>query len=342
MDDKLNNLLREKLKPDFVPEDELNSKIIDQVKEEHLNMKHPKFKSSVVAAIMVGVLAIGSISVYATYHFQSASQVVKKLTINKSLADAFESDQAVSVNESQTTAGYKVTLMGIASGKDIEPSLSSATEDIDTSKTYAVVAIEYADGSPMPDTKDKNYQTFCLTPLVNGKEVVDDTLYASVTPLVEDGIQYELLECDNLEQYADEGVSLGVSAFGKETEAFQYDAKTGTHNLNSNYKEMQALFELPLSDIATGNSSSDVAPESTEVTTETQNINGSSNAKTDSDKSKLKEKEEQSTSVNYEASDADIVVYDSDDAEVKYSVDKDSKDCTIRVYPANKNASSNK
>ena len=78
-------------------------------------------------------------------------------------------------------------------------------------------------------------------------EANNGTLDAGVSSFVQDGIQYELLECDNLEPYGETGVYLGVvSKFGEEPDAFSYDSSTGSYGINPDYKGMNALFELPL------------------------------------------------------------------------------------------------
>ena len=151
------------------------------------------------------------------------------------------------VNETQKTAGYDITLMGIVSGKNLSSVTSGA---VDQTKTYAVAAIAREDGKAMPDNTDDNYQTFCVSALVHGKRfqnVNNAALNAGVTSFVQDGVQYELLECDNLEMFANEGVYMGiVESFGNESQAFVMNKKTGDYTVNKDFDGMKALFTIPL------------------------------------------------------------------------------------------------
>lgn len=248
---RIEDLLQTELTPDLVPDNDLNASILKQAKEIQ-NMKRKPIKSSVAAAVAVGVFAVGSVSVAAAYHFLSPAQVADELTGSKTLAAAFESSDAVVVNETQTTAGYDVTLLGIVTGKDLIPTIADSEDSkgISLNKTYAVVAIENSDGSPMPDIKDAAYQTFCVSALIHGKSVMEvnnGTLHAGVSSFVQDGVQYELLECSDLEIFSGMGVSLGVlSTFGEETSAFTYSDATGLYSINPDFDGMNALFDLPL------------------------------------------------------------------------------------------------
>lgn len=106
------------------------------------------------------------------------------------------------------------------------------------------------DGTPMPGQMDDSYQTFCVSALIHGKSFMDvnnGTLGAGAQAFVQDGVQYQLLECDDLEIFANMGVYLGVvESFGQESQAFTLDEKTGDYEVNKAFDGMQALFMLPL------------------------------------------------------------------------------------------------
>lgn len=208
-------------------------------------MKHRTWKLSVAAAI--AILVVGSASAYAAYRYLTPSQVAEQITEDGALAKAFESKDAIMVNETQKTAGYDITLMGIVSGKNLS---SVTSEAVDQTKTYAVAAIAREDGKAMPDNTDDNYQTFCVSALVHGKRfqnVNNAALNAGVTSFVQDGVQYELLECDNLEMFANKGVYMGiVESFGNESQAFVMNKKTGDYTVNNDFDGMKALFTIPL------------------------------------------------------------------------------------------------
>lgn len=241
---ELDEFLKENLLPDCVPEKSLNASIVKKVKGTQ-NMKHRTWKLSVAAAI--AILVVGSASAYAAYRYLTPSQVAEQMTEDGALAKAFESKDAITVNETQKTAGYDITLMGIVSGKNLS---SVTSEAVDQKKTYAVAAIAREDGKAMPDTTDDNYQTFCVSALIHGKSfqnVNNAALNAEVTSFVQDGVQYELLECDNLEIFANKGVYMGiVESFGNESQAFTMNKKTGDYTVNKDFDGMKALFTIPL------------------------------------------------------------------------------------------------
>lgn len=215
-------------------------------------MKKKFYKSGVAAAIAVGVLAVGSGSVYAAYHFLAPSKVAEQVVGSSALADAFNSDEAKIVNQTQNTAGYNVTFLGTVSGKFLIDKINNVDDAvaIGVDKTYAVVAVEKEDGSSMPEISDDAYNTFCVSPLIKGKsfaEANNGMLNAGVYGFVQDGIYYSMLECDNLEPFAGMGVCLGVvNEFGDEKDAFLYDAQTGEYSVNKTYEGVNALFNLPL------------------------------------------------------------------------------------------------
>lgn len=60
----------------------------------------------------------------------------------------------------------------------------------------------------MPGQMDDSYQTFCVSALIHGKSFMDvnnGTLGAGAQAFVQDGVQYQLLECDDLEIFANMG-----------------------------------------------------------------------------------------------------------------------------------------
>lgn len=248
--EQIEAVLKKHLTPDLVPDDDLNASIIRQAKENE-TMRKKRFQPAVAAALTVGILTAGTVSAYAAYHFLTPSQVAD--AVNRSaVAAAFEGGTATRVNETQRTAGYDVTFLGTVTGRDLISAAADAggADTIYADRTYAVVAIANADGSPMPDTTEDDFQMFCVSALIHGKsfrDVNNGILNAGATGFVQDGVQYELFECDDLEIFSGMGVSLGVvKSFGQESSAFCYDADSGLYSINTDYDGMNALFELPL------------------------------------------------------------------------------------------------
>lgn len=248
---ELDEWLKQNLISDCVPEERLNAEILKKAKETQ-TMKHKTtFRSGVAAAATIAILAVGSISAYAAYRYLTPSQVADKMTEDGALAKAFESKDAILVNETQKSAGYEITLMGIVTGKDLSVVVNDENRSgISNKKSYVVTAIAKEDGTPMPGQMDDDYQTFCVSPLIHGKRFVDvnnGTLSAGAQAFVQDGVQYQLLECDNLEIFADMGVYIGVvESFGQEAQAFAMDDATGDYTVNKSFDGLKALFVLPL------------------------------------------------------------------------------------------------
>lgn len=246
----MDELLKQNLLPDCVPDESLNASILEKAKETQ-TMKHKTFRSGAAAAAAIAILAVGSVSVYAAYRYLTPSQVADEITDGGALAKAFESKDAVLVNEIQKTAGYDITLMGLVSGKDLMPvAPEDSLDSIRKEKTYAVLAIAKEDGSPMPGMQDDDYQIFCASALVKGKSFMDvnnGTLNAGAYAFEQDGVQYQILECDNLEIFANIGVYVGVvENFGEESHAFTMDKETGEYRVNESYDGVKALFAIPL------------------------------------------------------------------------------------------------
>ena len=246
----MDELLKQNLLPDCVPDESLNASILEKAKETQ-TMKHKTFRSGAAAAAAIAILAVGSVSAYAAYRYLTPSQVADEITDGGALVKAFESKDAVLVNETQKTAGYDITLMGLVSGKDLMPvAPEDSLDSINKEKTYAVLAIAKEDGSPMPGMQDDDYQIFCASALVKGKSFMDvnnGTLNAGAYAFEQDDVQYQILECDNLEIFANIGVYVGVvEDFGEESHAFAMDKETGEYRVDESYDGMKALFTIPL------------------------------------------------------------------------------------------------
>ncbi|HCT90510.1 MAG TPA: hypothetical protein DF613_03865 [Lachnospiraceae bacterium] len=230
-------------------------------------MKRNTFSKTAVAAAMACVIAAGSLTVYAAYRYLTPSQIVEELGENGgALQKAFDSADAIRVNETQSVNGYDITLLGLVSGRDLMGTLAAdetgnnqdadgtfagvsvqgdqAASGLDSNMTYAAIAIAHTDGSAMTQDESK-----CVSPLIGGTDwmqVNNGTLDAGLRWFDKDGVVYELLECKNLEIFADRGVQIGVvDSFGDESLAFSVDAKTGAYSKKEGYDGTNALFSVP-------------------------------------------------------------------------------------------------
>lgn len=254
-DEKLDLILRQALSPEI---DDKDIKI--NTMERKQNMKHiehkkgngKNWKALPVAAASVAVLTLSTITVYAAWHYFSARDVATETADNK-LAQEFDQNNWMDECETQSFGDYDITLLGVVSGNEISDHLSKDDlGNIDGDKTYVSVAISHSDGSPMPDplSADSDSEQFYVSPYINGLDPAKynvSALGSKNTIFVSDGIQYRLLETDNIECFADQGIYIGVSEGSEYDEnAYLYDSATGALSRNEAYEGVNALFSLPI------------------------------------------------------------------------------------------------
>jgi len=245
-------LLKRALIPKEEPDFWLNQKILRQVREEK-NMRQKTYKKiSAVVMTAVLVLGVGSLTTFAAWKYLMPNEVAK-VTQNEKLAEAFMSEDAILVNETQSYGGYHVTFLGIVSGNNLTKQI--VTDDsgvIRSDLSHIVVAIENADGTPMPDISEDAYGEleFLVTPLIDGYNPVTYNAFAfggGYTDEVVDGILYRIMECDNVEMFADCNLHLAVldSTFYR-ANAYHYDEASGEISRNESYDGLNAFFSLPV------------------------------------------------------------------------------------------------
>ena len=255
MEKKLDELLKKALAPTEDADEWLNQRIL-KLAEEMQDMKNEqKYPRRILVAIFIAVLMAGvtSMAAYASWKYLSAQAVSDEME-NAKLADAFLSEDAVLINESQSFGGYRVTLLGMVSGENLSQYyyFNGESNSPLTNRTYAVTAIENADGTPLPDTADDAYGEldFFVSPLIKGLNPVyynATSMHGGYTELWENGVLYRLVECDNVEIFADRGLYLCVSEGSfYNMKAYQYDGETGELSRNEEYMGLNALFELPV------------------------------------------------------------------------------------------------
>ena len=250
MHDKLDDLLKNVLTPSEEPSAILNQTILQKAKGER-EMRKPFYKTiPVVAALAVAVLGTGGLTAYAAWQYLSASEVAQNVQ-DVRLADAFKGDGAIRINESQVYGDYKITLLGTISGENLSDYTTEVDGVLQSDMTYAVTSIERTDGTAIPQKDDEAYDLdFLVSPFIKGEDPSKVNIFqmgGGARSFVEDGIEYCLMDCDNLEAFAARGVYLGVLGEGfYNRAAYQYDEKTGEITRNEAYEGVNALFELPL------------------------------------------------------------------------------------------------
>lgn len=249
----IDTLLKQALTPTDEPDFWLNQNILRQVKETKMyRKKEGRIQAAALVAAAV-VLGAGCVTAYGAWKYLAPEKAAEKLNDAK-LADAFQGKDAAAINEIQTIGKYRVTLLGIVSGKDISSAQYKPIrygETIDD-RTYALIAIEYADGTPMPDTSDlyENNLSFFVSPLIKGYDPSwynMMTMSGSCSAFTENGILYKMAECNNVEMFADCGLYLCVSDSSLyDPQAYHYDEATGEISRNEDYDGLNALFVLPI------------------------------------------------------------------------------------------------
>ncbi|AUS95354.1 hypothetical protein CDQ84_16190 [Clostridium thermosuccinogenes] len=245
--EQLEKLLKQALSSTAEPSEALNLKIKYRIKERKA-MK--PVRRRIAVALIAAFTLIMSGSAFAAWKLLSPKQVAENFG-DKTLAKAFDSENAVQINKSVTSGDYTFTLLGMTSGKNLSD-FKSSVQDIHPDRTYAVVSIERKDGSPIPAMSDENYNEppFIVSPLIKGQkpwQVNIFTMNGGYSECVVDGVIYRMIECDSIEMFADRGVYLyaGIGSF-IDNQTVSYNEETGEITLNANNKEAGALFELPL------------------------------------------------------------------------------------------------
>ncbi|MCD7804065.1 MAG: hypothetical protein LUH03_02785 [Oscillospiraceae bacterium] len=159
-------------------------------------IKHTRVIAAVVAAVIL------TVSAFAAGGLLTASDIANR-SGETTLAEHFESE-AWSI-ESQTSGGYTITILGIASGDD----LSTYDDEIGLDKTYIVGSIERADGEAITD-----YTDITVSPVISGYEpwlVNILTLNnGSRHKFIQGGVEYFLVETTNVTIFADHTVYIAA------------------------------------------------------------------------------------------------------------------------------------
>lgn len=126
------------------------------LEKEHTNMKLKLIRKPAVLIAAAALLIVSASA--AAILWRSPAQVAEGVG-QPLLAEAFESEDAVLLNETVETGDFNVTLLGLVSGAG----LSSWEQDVDASHTYAVVGLSRLDGTPLED-ETFDFISYTLTP----------------------------------------------------------------------------------------------------------------------------------------------------------------------------------
>ncbi|MFG6383632.1 MAG: DUF4179 domain-containing protein [Lachnospiraceae bacterium] len=251
-DTDLDQLLRQALSPKEEPDYWLNQKILKKAKEtEEMSKKYHK-RLPVTALIAIIALSAGSFTAFAAWKYLTPDKVAE-IVEDKGLTAAFQSENAIAINESQEYGNYKITFLGVVSGKNLSYYVENEeVEGLRKDATYVVTAIENKDGTPRPATSDENYgeDPFFVSPLIKGQDPNQFnlvTMGGGYTEIIQDGVQYRITESDNVEIFADRTLYLAVnSGTFFDGDAYKFDKTSGEITRNESYSGVNALFDLPL------------------------------------------------------------------------------------------------
>lgn len=254
MTNNIDELLKTALAPSAVPDERLNNQVLSAVKERKNMTNNLTNKRKIPAAAIIAActLIFGSLTVLAARHYLTPSEIATEMK-DDTLKAAFLSENALFINEAQEIGGYRVILLGTVAGKNISDYLSTDGNGIVADdRIYTVVAIEHADGTPMPDTSSDEYDmgAFYVSHYIRGldpKKYSIMSMGGGSSAVVKDGVEYRIMEMDNIEMFADKGIYVGVSSGTfYDNNAYIYDKNTGIMTQNTDYNGVNALFELPI------------------------------------------------------------------------------------------------
>lgn len=195
-------------------------------------------KIAVLAAV---VLCLVGTSGFAAYRLLSAREAATALGDCK-LAKYFE--KRGSVSETVTDGDYRATVLGITSGEGLS-SFKSSSWEIFSERTYAVVSVERADGTPM--TYDDE---ILVTPLIQGLKPWQFNIFTmngGYTADIINGVLYRIIEFDSIEYFSDRDVYMAIlSAPFLNNEAYAYNEASGKISPKQAFDGTNILIKLKL------------------------------------------------------------------------------------------------
>ncbi len=211
------------------------------IEREDLNMKTAKRKITTTAVLAAALICLLCTGVFAARQYLSAQQVATTLN-NTKLAQKLKGNTAMT--ETVTDGKYKSAILGVTTGENLNDYQSSDLS-LSPERTYAVVAVEKTDGTPMTYDDD-----ILVTPLIDGLKPWQYNIFTmngGSTSKVIDGVLYRIIECDNIEYFADRKVYIGVvgDAF-IDNRTFNFDEQTGKISANNEFDGTNILFDLKL------------------------------------------------------------------------------------------------
>lgn len=259
MKSELDTILKHVLTPKEEAGDILNRRILEQIREDG-KMKQKRFKKVSAAVAAAALAASVSITAVAAWQYYSAADVADRIG-DERLSDFFLEQRPVSdsngsgtedgggvavAGESQSYGGYLVTVLGMLSGEGLSQFQHMADGEVKNDRTYCVVAIQREDGMAV----NAENEEFFVSPLIGGLSpwfYNIASMHGNYSEFVENGVLYRLLECENIEYFADHELYLCVSDTSFiDNGLYFYDEADGSITRNTEYQGLNALFDLEL------------------------------------------------------------------------------------------------
>lgn len=215
----------------------------DELEKEHSVIMKSNHKK--IAVLIAACVAL-AVSVSAAVMKLSPSQVATE-NGHTELAEAFESKDAIVINETVESGDFAITLMGLVSGENLKD-YTNYDPPVEGSRTYAVLALRRLDGTPVTN-ENYDFSRHTMTPLVAGCSpagVNDWTLGGGACGFAKDGIYYYLLDTQSLEIFADHTVYIAFYEGGVPNNTIFTVADDGTISFCDDFIGVHALFTIPL------------------------------------------------------------------------------------------------
>lgn len=208
--------------------------------KEYEGMKTHKIMK--VSAMVAAIVLVLTATAFALTTLLTPKEVATKSGYS-TLAGAFDSKDAISIDKSVKTGDYTITLHGIVSGKGLVEYDSEAESD----KSYIVASVAYTDGRKITQAGQTE---ITFSPLVSGynpRQVNAWTLRGGYSSFVHEGVNYFIFSCEDLEIFADHTVYLAAYEGGgvPGPEIFSF-SENGEISFASGFDKAHALFTIPL------------------------------------------------------------------------------------------------
>lgn len=231
----------ESIKPDEEAKERMLKNIISgrQKITKHEDWRRYNMKKRfILAAVIAALITATSGSIYATYKWHEASEAAQFIGDDK-LTKAFgKTTQDIQVEES---GKYRIAFLGTVSGKNIS---DEVLDGQDSGQTYAAVAVEKTDGTPM------DYDSgLVISPLIQGLDPKEYNIYGmggDASSIIKDGVLYCIASCKDIQMFADKELYLAVTEGPVYLEAYNFDKDTGKIAKVADYKGVNCLFKLPI------------------------------------------------------------------------------------------------